>query len=330
MKSIFDHTCSYQKAKLVLLGAPFEATVSYGEGAADGPLWIQKASSQLDFFNPDLKKDYSKEGIHFHYLSRLKKKSELLRPLVKKYTAKKHLKKESPALLKKINTGCGEMAGEIQKQTKKILDENKLFGLIGGDHSVSEGALVEMARRCKNNFGLLHFDAHADMRLSYQGFKHSHASVMRNVLCKKNRPQITVQWGVRDLCSEEYEFISHRPDIKCFFDFEIKKKLLEGASFSELIRPAVQALPQNIYISFDVDALDGPYAPSTGCPVPGGLSFDQALYFFRTLREAKKKIIGFDVVETGRPKSPHASQWDGNVSARLIYALCGLMLYPKK
>ena len=325
MKSIFDHECSYKKAKLVLLAAPFEATVSYGEGAAEGPLWIQKASSQLDFFDPDLKKDYSQEGIHFHYLSPLKKKSDSLRLLVKK-----HLKKKSPALLKKINQGCGEMVQEIQKQTKKILDENKLFGLIGGDHSVSEGALFEISRRCKTHFGLLHFDAHADMRLSYQGFKHSHASVMHNVLSQKMRPQITVQWGVRDFCREEYQFISRRPDIKCFFDFEIKKKLLEGFSFSELIRPAIQALPQNIYISFDVDALDGPYAPNTGCPVPGGLSFDQALYFFRALREAKKKIIGFDVVETASPKSPKAVPWDGNVSARLIYNLCGLMLYPKK
>ena len=221
------------------------------------------------------------------------------------------------------------MVKTVQKQTQKILKDNKLFGLIGGDHSVSEGAVFEIAQKYNNDFGLLHLDAHADMRKCYQGFTHSHASVLYNIAQKKHSPKTIVQMGIRDICEEEYQFIDRHPHIHSFFGHEMKKQLFEGKTWREIIQPALNLLPQNVYISFDIDALSWEYAPHTGCPVPGGLSFDQAVYLFHTLHEMKKNIVGFDVVEVSKPSDPTAGEWDGNVGARLIYKLCGLSLKNK-
>lgn len=320
MDIIFDRKCSYQDAKLILLGVPWEVTASYGSGTAEGPLWIQKASSQMDFFDPQTKKNPSKEGIHFWYLHSLKEKNNELRPL-----AQKCIKNQNQELIKKVNQGCLEMIQQVKEKTKKILNDGKLIGLIGGDHSISEGFILEIAKKYKNDFGVLHLDAHADMRKSYQGFKHSHASVMYNVFHQDFRPRKIVQFGIRDLAEEEYQIISSHPDIHCFFDHEIKKQYFEGKTWNQIIQPVLKVLPEKIYISFDIDALSWSYAPNTGCPVPGGLSFDQAIYLMDELYRAGKKIIGFDLVEVSKPKSDLFGEWDGNVGARLAYKLCHLL-----
>jgi len=316
---VFGQACSYEKSRLVLLGVPWEVTVSYAEGAVHGPKWIQKASSQLDFFDPQNKNNPSSKGIYFHYLSHLKDQNDRFRPLA--------LKAHGLDEKQQINQACSDMVQEVRKQVQTVLDDKKLFGLIGGDHSVSEGALLEIGGRVNGDFGLLHFDAHADLRESYQGFKHSHASVMYNALEQKYAPHTLVQVGVRDLCEEEFNKIQEDSRISCFFDYDIKKKLFEGALWSDIVSDILNKLPEQIYISLDVDALSWEYAPHTGCPVPGGLSFDQVSYFIHQIIVSKKRIIGFDVVETARPLSNNFGEWDGNVSARLIYKLCGAVLF---
>ncbi len=317
--AIFGQTCSYEKARLVLLGVPWEVTVSYASGTVNGPKWIQQASSQLDFFDPQHKHNPSAEGIYFHYLSHLKDQNDQLRPLaLKAYNVKEK---------QEINQACFQMVQEVKTQAKKVLDDKKFLGLIGGDHSISEGALLEIGERLKGDFGILHFDAHADMRDSYQGFKYSHASVMRNILQHKYAPHTLVQVGIRDLCEEEFNSIQEDSRIHCFFDHDIKKKLFEGSLWSDIVADILDKLPEQIYISLDVDALSWEYAPHTGCPVPGGLSFDQISYLIHKLVSSKKRIIGFDVVETARPLSNNFGEWDGNVSARLIYKLCGAVLF---
>ena len=319
MSSIFGQTCSYDSAVLVLLGVPWEVSVSYGEGAVEGPQWIQQASSQLDFFNPKTKQDISKKGIHFLNLESLKKINDDVRPL-----AVRILQNEDQLSLQKVNKACEEMNKMVREKTQKILDDKKLFGLIGGDHSVSEGALLEIGKRCQGDFGLLHLDAHADMRPAYQGIQHSHASVMYNVLNQKDSPRSLVQVGIRDLCEEEFQQISSNPRVHCFFDHEIKKQLFEGKTWSDVVQSILEKLPQQIYISLDVDVLSWAYAPNTGCPVPGGLNFDHISYLMNRLAETEKKILGFDVVEVSRPRSKDFGEWDGNVGARLVYKLCEL------
>ncbi len=319
LQFIFGQNCPYAKARLVLLGVPWEATVSYAGGAAEGPKWIQQASSQLDFFDPKNENNPSEEGIYFQYLSHLKDQSDQFRFLA--------LKADSPQDKQKINQACFQMVQEVKMCVKKILDDKKLFGLVGGDHSISEGALLEIGERFKGDFGILHLDAHADMRDSYQGFKHSHASVMHNILQNKYAPHTLVQAGVRDLCEEEFSKIQKDSRVHCFFDHDVKHKLFEGALWADIVSDILNKLPEKIYISLDVDALSWEYAPHTGCPVPGGFSFDQIVYLIHKLVDSKKRIIGFDVVETARPISDNFGEWDGNVSARLIYKLCGAVLF---
>ena len=359
MSSIFGQTCSYNEASLVLLGVPWEVSVSYGEGAVEGPQWIQQASSQLDFFNPRTKQDVSKKGIHFWNLESLKKKNNEIRPLAVRIlqnenflkktdknniqnfdsikenhqketsadiTNKEDQLKQNKLSLQRVNKACEEMNAVVREKTQKILDDQKLFGLIGGDHSVSEGALLEIGKRCQGDFGLLHLDAHADMRPVYQGIKHSHASVMYNVLHQKYSPRSLVQIGIRDLCKEEFQQISSNSRVHCFFDHEIKKQLFEGKTWSNIVCSILEKLPPQIYISLDVDVLPWAYAPNTGCPVPGGFNFDHISYLIDQLAKTGKKILGFDVVEVSSPRLKAFGEWDGNVGARLVYKLCELSL----
>ena len=316
MNEIFGQTTSYQDAQIILLGVPWEVTASYTGGAAHGPRWIQQASSQLDFFDPQLQSNVSEKGIYLKHLSF--PEQDHLRELVSRnQNISEHLEM--------INNQCSQMVEEVRKNTQQILDDQKVFGLIGGDHSVSEGALLEIGHRYKGDFGLLHFDAHADMRKSYQGLKHSHASVMYNVLKQPNAPKTFVQVGIRDLCEEEFQRISDHKHIHCFFDHIIHQKLFEGKTWKSITRSILKKLPQRVYVSLDVDALSWSYAPHTGTPVPGGLSYNQLTFLLEQLKMEGKEIIGFDVVEVAKPSSTTtSSEWDGNVGARLVYKLCGL------
>ncbi len=323
MSEIFGQTASYEDSKIALLGVPWEVTVSHSSGTVHGPQWIQQASSQLDFFDPKFQHNPSQQGIHFRHLKFPQQNH--LRLLASQIIEIK--KNQPPINLQTVNKGCYEMVEIVQRHTKKILDDQKIFGLIGGDHSVSEGALLEIGRRYESDFGLLHFDAHADMRKAYQGFKHSHASVMYNVLQQPYTPQTFVQVGVRDLCEEEFQRISDHNHVHCFFDHDIKKRLFEGESWKSITQDILEKLPSRVYVSLDVDALTWNYAPHTGCPVPGGLSYDQIVFLLEQLKEQNKKIIGFDVVEVAKPTTSHLGEWDGNVGARLVYKLCGLSLF---
>ncbi|MCB0368452.1 MAG: arginase family protein [Bdellovibrionales bacterium] len=224
-----------------------------------------------------------------------------------------------------MNQACDHMTNWVYEQSKKVLDSNKLLGLIGGDHSTPLGAIKAISEKYKNNFGILHIDAHADLRNSYQGFTQSHASIMYNVIHGDHRPKKLVQLGIRDFCEEEYDLIQSRPDVKTFFDIELKSRLLNGESWYQVCQTIINELPENIYISFDIDGLDPVFCPHTGTPVPGGLSIDQVFFLFNQLHKSNKKVIGFDLneVSTGGAKLEDASEWDGNVGARVLYKLCG-------
>jgi len=323
MKGIFGENPTYQEARLALLGVPWEATVSYEAGTVLGPKWIQESSTQLDFFDPVFKWSPLSQGIYFQYLEMLKEKSDKLRPLVLKTLQENS---QNSNQIQKINQECLKMVHSVQEHIQKFFNDQKLFGVIGGDHSISEGVLKEVGAFYKGDFGLLHLDAHADMRKAYQGLTHSHASVMYNVLLQENAPQKIIQVGIRDLCEEEYQLISSNSRIECFFDHQLKQKMFEGVSWKTLTQSIIQKLPQKIYISLDVDALSWEYAPHTGCPVPGGLSFDQVIFLFEELHRHKKEIIGFDIVEVAPARVKNFGQWDGNVGARLAYKLCGISL----
>jgi agmatinase len=169
------------------------------------------------------------------------------------------------------------------------------------------------------NFGILHIDAHADLREAYEGFEFSHASIMFNAL---KLPQLTklVQVGIRDLSHDEVKLIRQSNGrVSAYYDPLLKQKLYGGVSWLEVCQQIVAELPQQVYISFDVDGLDPKLCPNTGTPVPGGLELEQTFCLFREVVHSGRQIIGFDVVEVGN------AEWDGNVGARIVYKLCNLM-----
>ena len=179
------------------------------------------------------------------------------------------------------------------------------------------GALQALASQYPD-FGILHIDAHCDLREAYQGFRFSHASIMHNAL---QIPQISklVQVGIRDVSAQEI----HRAEtsqgrIVLHHDTALKRSRYAGTAWLDLCRTIIQDLPPHVYISFDIDGLDPKLCPKTGTPVPGGLELDEAFCLLREVADSRE-IIGFDLCEVG------PDEWDGNVGARIIYKLCNLM-----
>jgi len=323
----FDYESSFKKSPLVLIPVPWSATVSYGLGTAYAPALIRKASHQLDFFNPLFECSYN-DKIHFL------KEDPLISSLnseTSEWIKKIRLSKKSDNTLEIINESCQSMLDWVYELALKTINEDKIPGLVGGDHSVSQGLIQAIGEKHKGDFGLLHLDAHADLREAYEGFTYSHASVMFNVLKLERGPRKIIQVAVRDFCKEEYDLIKKEDRIECFFDEWIYSEIFKGQTWAKLTETMVSKLPQQVYVSLDTDALSWTYAPDTGTPVPGGLSFNQVLYLLAELKRQNKKLIGFDVVETGAShssqESSHRLEWNGNVSARLLYFLSGLALH---
>ena len=203
-----------------------------------------------------------------------------------------------------------------------------MIGLVGGDHSSPYGAIQAISEKYKKDFGILHIDAHADLRKAYEGFLWSHASIMYNVMESSFAPKKLVQVGIRDFCEFEYDYSNSRKDIVTFFDLELANQVQSWVSWRALCDQIVSELPQNVYISFDIDGLDPSLCPNTGTPFPGGLSYAQALALLKSLEAQGKRIVGFDLCEV----SPGESEmdWDGNVGARILYKLCGWALLTNK
>lgn len=327
---IFGLPTTAEEARLHLLPVPWDATTSYGGGTSMGPDAILKASPQIDLFDAETGRAYE---AGYHLLpssSDIMALNQRLRPLA--LTIRDELENHGTLSssgeqhLAAVNAGCEEMVKWVYDQTKSALKAGKLVGLIGGDHSSPEGAIRAVSESLKGEFGVLHFDAHADLREQYQGFKHSHASIMHNVMNAKWKPRKLVQVGIRDFCVEEYDLIQSREDIHTFFDSAIKNELFAGTAWSLICRQVVEALPKNVYISFDIDGLSPEFCPSTGTPVPGGLSYDQAVYLIGAVVKSGRRIVGFDLNEV----APGETEWDGNVGARLLYKLCGWTVVSQK
>ncbi len=325
---IFGIPMTEDESKVILVPVPWEVTTSYGEGASDGPQIIRQASEQIDLFDLEVGKSYE-AGYHMRdFPEELKQKNnkykEMAQELIEMRTnlSEDHAKMESIAA--QVNAACDEMTQWVHEQCASVLNKGKLLGLVGGDHSTPLGAIRAVSEKFQGNFGVLHLDAHADLRKAYQGFKQSHASIMYNVMTDLLKPQKLVQVGIRDFCEEEYDFSQSRADIKTFFDLELKRRLLNGETWAAVCQDIIKELPQNVYISFDIDGLDPAFCPHTGTPVPGGLSIDQVFFLFREIHESGRKIIAFDLNEVSSGGLDQSEvEWDGNVGARVLYKLCG-------
>ena len=313
---------SEETARTVLLPVPWDVTVSYGEGTALAPNEILAASTQLDLLDLDVK-DAWKRGIYFQPVSsEVLEIRNQLRPHATTYIdflengGNVNENAEMQETLAAINADCENLNYFVYRESKKLLDAGKVVGLVGGDHSTPLGYLKALSEKYET-FGVLHFDAHMDLRNSYEGFTYSHASIFYNAL---NLPQIKklVQVGIRDCCDEEVALAGNDNRVAVFFDQYLKEAEYNGSNWAQLCDEIIADLPGNVYVSFDVDGLDSKLCPNTGTPVPGGLEFNQAVFLMKRLLESGRKIIGFDVCETGN------AEWDANVAARIIYKLCNL------
>ena len=327
---IFGLETPLNSAQLVLIPVPWEVTASYGSGTSSGPELVFEASSQVDLYDIEVKNAYECG----YYMLPVPKKMKLENVQLRKEALKinktlQNLQALSPSQQKiqdKINAANDRMIDYVYTNTKEILKNGKAFGVLGGDHSVPYGAIKALSEHLDGNFGVLHIDAHLDLRDAYLGYQHSHASIMNNVANLPKAPKKIVQFGIRDFCEEEVQFMDDRSQkFKTYFDLTTKKELLGGRSWIDICKEAISELPDQIYISFDIDGLDPTLCPNTGTPVPGGLSFEQALTLFSTIHDMGKKIVGFDLVEVsgGNEKNNPNAEWNGNVGARMLFKLCG-------
>lgn len=323
---IFGLPFGVDESKMILVPVPWEATVSYKGGTVDGPKAILDASQQIDLYD-ELYPNGWKDGIAMQDIpTSIFYKSKQVREKTLKYLDK-YVEGEIDQNLKiEINDDCLELKNYVKKTTKKLLKEGKIIGIVGGDHSVSLGYLESLAEIYKD-FGVLHIDAHSDLRNAYEGLTYSHASIFFNALKIKNISKI-VQIGIRDFCEEEFNLIKKEKNrIFLFTDYEIRKAIFNGQTWAKKCDEIIKKLPKNIYISFDIDGLMSNLCPNTGTPVPGGFSIDELIFLFEKIIFSGRKIIGFDLCEVAPDEN---SQWDGNVGARILYKLCLLTLKNQK
>jgi len=326
--NIFGLPFSEEDAQLIIVPVPWEVTVSFKGGTARAPENIVRASMQVDLFDSEYKNSW-KKGIFMPAVDKklllkndfLRKENELYLNFIK--TGEKiETNKFMCKTLKEVNEGCKMMNEWVYEKTKILLDNGKKVGLLGGDHSTAFGFIKALSEKNKS-FGILQIDAHCDLRKSYEGLTYSHGSVMYNIL--ESFPQITklMQLGVRDYCESEWDYICNSEfKVTTYFERELKERLYEGQTWQQITDEIVAQLPENIYISYDIDGLDEKLCPHTGTPVPGGFDMEQVNYIFKKITTSGKKIIGFDLSETGI--SPDG--WDENVSARILFKLSNLVL----
>jgi agmatinase len=326
--NIFSLPFPEEDARLVIVPIPWEVTVSYTAGTARAPEHILNASLQVDLFDPDYK-DVWKQGFYMRPCNKkVLLKSDYLRKeaeLYINYISQGEIVADNKFMcktLKEINEGSIFLNNWVFEQTKDLLDQGKVVGLLGGDHSTPLGFYKAIAEKYAD-FGILQIDAHCDLRKCYEGFKYSHASVMYNALEEIPQLKKLVQVGVRDFCDEEFNYmVDSNQRIITYFDNDIKERQYEGQNWKTIADEIVNQLPQNVYISFDIDGLDPKLCPHTGTPVQGGFEAEQIFYLFKRVLQSGRKLIGFDLVEVGISRN----EWDENVGARCLFKLCNMLV----
>lgn len=278
---------SYENSKIIIYSAPLENTVSYGNGTKNGPKEILKASHYVEFYDEETDRELCfEEGI-----------ASLPIKNFNKITSKDAIEK-------------------IEQNVTNLIDDNKFVVLLGGEHTVSLGAISAYHKKY-DDLSILQFDAHSDLRESYEGSIYSHASVMYRV-CEFNKN--IVQVGIRAQCKEEAELIK-RKKIKTFYARNIRI----ATSHEKWQKEVLRNLSKNVYITFDVDGLDPSLVPSTGTPEPGGLLWDETLDLIKLVGE-KRNIIGLDLVELAPSKEHIASNY---IAAKLVYKMLNYAFMTK-
>ena len=244
------------KEKVVVVPFGLEKTVSYGGGTKNGPKEIIRASHQVELYDEELNcEPYKKIGI------------KTLKPF-------------------KIDKNIKKALNKVSKINENILKKGIFPLTLGGEHSITPGCIAPFAKKYKN-LCILHFDAHADLRDSYNGEKYSHASAIRRCLDNKNISLIS--FGIRNISKNEIQYLKENSKrIKIFWAKDKKKWNLN--SFKKLVKN------KKVYLTFDVDGLDSSIMPATGTPEPGGLLWDETLEIIKIAMK-NSNVVGADINE---------------------------------
>jgi len=261
----------FENSKVVIVPVPYDGTSTWLKGADKGPQALLEASANMEVYDPETDSEVHKVGIH-----------------------------TMPSVTE--NSSPEAMVEAVYERVKELLRKNKFPVIIGGEHSVSIGAIKAFAGHFRD-ITILQFDAHADLRQEYEGSKNNHACVMARA--KEVAP--IVQVGIRSMSVEEREDI--QPD-RVFYAYNIHEH-------KTWIYDLLKKLSRNVYITIDLDVLDPSIMPSTGTPEPGGLLWYQLLDILKVVSE-QVNIVGFDVMELCPLKENKAPDF---LASKLIYTL---------
>lgn len=321
--NIFGFPYTESEATIVIVPIPWDATASYGKGTSNGPEAILEASTQLDFFHPDLDRAYDTK-VYMSPVSQEWKEInahcceqglEYIQYLESNGEEKAREKYQS--VLDEINTAHEALRANLKERCLALIGQGKIPAVLGGEHSTPLG-LIEALNETYADFGILQIDAHADLRDAYEGFHQSHASIMFNVLQHAKNMSKLVQVGIRDV-SEREVFLSRDSDrVQTYYDWNLKNEQYTGKTWAKQVDEMIAQLPQNVYVSFDIDGLKPELCPHTGTPVAGGFELQEISYLLFALANAGRRIIGFDLNEVA-PGSE--GDWDANVGARALWQL---------
>lgn len=281
--ALVEEYSQLEKSQLVILPVPYDSTASYRAGAKEGPLAIINASRNVELFDEELLCDVSKLGIH------------TLPELMPDHRGPEH------------------MINAVEKAASVILNQGKILVTLGGEHSITLGA-VRAYKKVFPKLSVLQIDAHLDLRGSYAGTPYSHASVMRRVYELSSITQV----GIRSFSEEEYGFVTEG-GLKPFYQSYINQR----ADWPDEV---IKRLSDEVYVTIDLDGLDPSIMPSVGTPEPGGLGWYEVLRLLRKVAE-KRKVVGFDVMELCPVPGNVAPDF---LAARLVYKLATYILASDK
>src|SRR6187431_2461374 len=246
---------SFDSSRILVWPVSYEGTVSFGTGTGDGAMAIVDASRNMELYEEETGSEVYRLGIH---------------------TLDEFESRDTPET----------MMESLYDRTKELLESEKFICMLGGEHSVSAPVIRAHAERF-HNMSVLQIDAHADLRDTYDGTPHSHASIMARVVKDLRIP--SVQVGIRSISADEARSLNTGLPTKIFWAKDIVGK-------TDWIESAVNALTENVYLTIDIDGLDPSIVPTTGTPEPGGLGWYETLALIRKLAD-RKKVVGMDLVE---------------------------------
>jgi len=295
---LFGLPFSLEEAKLVVLPVAWEATVSFRGGTSENFNPLFNASKQIDLMHSFTGNAWQKGIAAYKVLPNLDKAKNaqlMAQEIIQSLVQNGALNETEKELLGTVNEMSELLNDEVFAMSAQLLEQNKIPVVLGGDHSTPFGLIKALAQKHKS-FGLLQLDAHADLRKAYEGFAYSHASIMYNVLREIPEVSHLIQVGIRDYCEEEVQEMKDER-VHTFLDNTLNERLFKGQNWNSICQDIVEQLPQLVYVSYDIDALELAYCPQTGTPVPGGLTPVQVNHLLQQIVVSGRKIISFDLCE---------------------------------